>query len=204
MNILIAEDDVTSRNMLAAVLRKAGHDVTETANGAEAWEELQKPDAPRLAIIDWLMPGVDGLEVIRRVRTMETDQPLYLIMLTKKGEKSDIIAGLEAGANDYLPKPFDAGELRARVEVGRRMVEMQNALAEKIGELRRALAEIKTLRGIVPICAGCKKIRDDSGFWQQVEVYVRDHSEAQFSHGICPECMKRLYPELAGNGGEMK
>jgi YesN/AraC family two-component response regulator len=146
-----------------------------------------------------MMPGMDGLEVVRRVRAAETDRPPYLIMLTTKGEKADIIAGLEAGANDYLAKPFDAGELRARVEVGRRLVETQNALAEKIGELRRVLAEIKTLRGIVPICAGCKKIRDDNGFWQQVEVYVRDHSEAEFSHGLCPDCIKRLYPEFNGD-----
>jgi len=184
---------------ILTVLRKAGHEVTETVDGAGAWEELQKPDAPRLAILDWMMPGMDGMEVVRRVRAVETDRPPYLIMLTTKGEKADIIAGLQAGANDYLAKPFDAGELRARVEVGRRLVEAQGALAEKIGELRRALAEIKTLRGIVPICAGCKKIRDDSGFWQQVEVYVRDHSEAEFSHGLCPDCMKRLYPEFNGD-----
>jgi len=145
-----------------------------------------------------MMPEMDGLEVLRRVRAVETDRPPYILMLTSRTDKAEIIAGLDAGANDYLAKPFDVGELRARVEVGRRLVETQDALAGKIGELQRALAEIKTLRGIVPICASCKKIRDDAGFWQQVEVYVRDHSEAEFSHGICPECMKKLYPEFAG------
>ena len=196
MRILIAEDDFTSRGMLAAVLRKAGHEPVETVNGREAWEEIQKPDAPRLVILDWMMPEMDGLEVLRRVRAVETDRPPYILMLTTKTDKAEIVAGLDAGANDYLAKPFDVGELRARIEVGRRMVQMQDALAGKIEELQQALAEIKTLRGIVPICASCKKIRDDAGFWQQVEVYVRDHSEAEFSHGICPECMKKLYPEF--------
>jgi sigma-B regulation protein RsbU (phosphoserine phosphatase) len=196
MKILIAEDDFTSRTVLTAVLKKQGHEVTATVNGAEAWQALQQPDTPKLAILDWMMPEMDGLEVVRRVRALQTDRPPYIIMLTTKGEKADIIAGLEAGANDYLAKPFDPGELRARIEVGRRMVEIQAALASKIGELRQALDQIKTLRGIVPICANCKKIRDDQGYWNQVEVYVRDHTEAEFSHSICPDCVKELYPEF--------
>ena len=136
MRILIAEDDFTSRTMLAAVLRKVGYEIVEANNGAEAWLALQQSDAPQMAIIDWMMPEMDGLELVRRVRGLPTDQPPYLIMLTSKGEKADIIAGLDAGANDYLGKPFDAGELRARVNVGFRMVEMQAALIES----REALA----------------------------------------------------------------
>jgi diguanylate cyclase (GGDEF)-like protein len=138
MRILIAEDDFTSRAMLAAVLRKGGHEIQEANNGAEAWLVLQQPDAPAMAIIDWMMPEMDGLELVRRVRGLVTDQPPYLIMLTSKGEKADIIAGLDAGANDYLGKPFDAGELQARVNVGFRMVEMQAALIES----REALAHL--------------------------------------------------------------
>ena len=204
MRILIAEDDLTSRSMLAAVLRKAGHEVVETVDGATAWEALQRPDAPRLAILDWMMPGMDGLEVVRRVRALQAERSPYIMMLTAKGDRADIIAGLDAGANDYLAKPVHIGELRARVKVGCRMVETQDALASKVEELRQALDQIKTLRGIVPICASCKKIRDDQGYWSQVEVYVRDHTEAQFSHGICPECMKKLYPEFtqADDGNE--
>jgi diguanylate cyclase (GGDEF)-like protein len=128
MRILIAEDDVTSRTVLAGVLRKEHHQVEATANGAEAWQALQQPEAPSLVILDWEMPEMDGPEVVRRVRALETDRPPYIIMLTSRGEKADIIAGLDAGANDYLAKPFDPGELRARVEVGRRMLEMQAAL----------------------------------------------------------------------------
>jgi len=197
MRILIAEDDLTSRGMLVAMLQKAGHELIETVNGLDAWNALQKPDAPRMAILDWMMPGMDGVEVVRQVRAVKTDRPPYLIMLTTKGEKADIVAGLNAGADDYMGKPFNVGELRARVEAGRRIVELQDALVDKLEELRRALAEIRTLRGIVPICVDCKKIRDDAGFWQQVEVYVRDHSEAEFSHALCPDCLHRLYPENA-------
>jgi phosphoserine phosphatase RsbU/P len=202
MRILIAEDDLTSRTALAGVLKKEGHQVELTVDGEEAWQMLQKPSSPTIVILDWMMPKMDGLEVARRVRTLQTDRKPYIIMLTTRGEKADIVAGLAAGANDYLSKPFDAGELRARVNVGCRMVEMQAELASKIEELRQALEQIKTLRGIVPICSSCKKIRDDAGYWHQVEVYVHSHTEAEFSHGICPECMKKLYPDfLRSKGG---
>jgi two-component system cell cycle response regulator len=130
MHILIAEDDLTSRMVLMEFLKKEGHQVTSTVNGVEAWKILQYSDAPSLVILDWMMPEMDGLEVLRRVRAVQTNKPPYIIMLTAKGEKVDIIAGLDSGANDYLAKPFDRGELRARVMVGSRMVEMQNALVE--------------------------------------------------------------------------
>lgn len=130
MHILIAEDDFTSRVMLGGLLKKEGHKVTATINGAAAWDVLQQPDAPRLVILDWMMPEMNGLELVRRVRAMKTSRPPYMIILTSKGKKSDVIAGLDAGADDYLVKPFDPGELRARVEVGRRMLDMQDALIE--------------------------------------------------------------------------
>ena len=114
--------------MLAAVLKKSGYEVVETANGSQACGELHEPGAPPLAILDWMMPEMDGPEVVRRVRARKTDQPPYIIMLTTKGEKADIIAGLEAGADDYLAKPFNSGELRARVAVGRRILETQAEL----------------------------------------------------------------------------
>jgi len=202
MEILIAEDDLTSRAMLAAVLRKGGHDVIETTNGVEAWEHLEKANSPRLAILDWMMPRMDGLEVVRRVRAAGSPQPPYIIVLTTKNEKTDVIAGLDAGADDYLAKPFDPGELRARVDVGRRMVEMQQRLTEQVEELRQAMKHIETLRGILPICSYCKKIRDDRGYWDQVETYLGRHSEAQFSHGVCPECMEKHFPHLPNTGDE--
>jgi sigma-B regulation protein RsbU (phosphoserine phosphatase) len=195
MRILIAEDDVTSRVMLSGVLQKSGHEVVETADGASALAVLARPDAPKLAIFDWMMPEMDGLQVVRRVRAIETSQPPYIIMLTTKGDKTDIVSGLEAGADDYLTKPFDLGELRARVNVGRRLLDVQAALAATIEELREAMEQIKVLRGVIPICAWCKKIRDDEGCWNQLEVYIRDHADVKFSHGICPACAERTFPE---------
>ncbi|MFZ4578978.1 MAG: response regulator [Myxococcota bacterium] len=195
MRILIAEDDVTSRALLRLLITKRGHEPVVTVNGTEALSVMQQPDAPSLAILDWMMPELDGIDVCRRIREFATERPPYIIMLTTKGETADVVAGLVAGADDYLTKPFDANELYARVDVGRRLLDLQAVLAGKVEELRDALAQIKTLRGTVPICACCKKIRDDKGYWKQVEVYVRDHTEAQFSHGICPECSAKLYPE---------
>lgn len=197
MRILIADDDLTSRTVLTSVLQKLDYDVTALPDGQSAWKALQQNDAPRLVILDWLMPGIDGVELCRRIRSRETDQPPYLILLTTRAEKKDISKGLNSGANDYLTKPFDLSELRARLAVGARMIALQDRLFGKILELRDALEQIKTLRGIVPICSSCKKIRDDKGYWSQVEAYISRHSDATFSHGICPDCLHRLYPEFA-------
>ncbi len=203
MRILIAEDDLTSRAVLTGVLKRGGHEVEETENGADALRAMLRPDAPALAILDWMMPEMDGVEAVRRIRAGRADRPSYLILLTARGGKRDIVTALDAGADDYLVKPFDPCELRARIEVGRRMIEMQGALAARITELREALDQIKTLRGILPICMHCKKIRDDGGYWNRVELYIRDHTEAEFSHCVCPECMKVQYPEFAPDDGDV-
>jgi len=196
MRILIAEDDATSRIVLATVLTKDGYDVTATDDGGAAWEVLKKPDAPRLAILDLMMPGIDGMDLVRRVRAIPSVAPPYLIIVSTRSEKADVISALDAGANDYLTKPFDPGELRARIEVGRRMIEMRFELNEKVDELKQALAEVRTLKGIVPICANCKNVRDDQGYWNRVESYLNEHTEADFTHAVCPDCMKRLYPQF--------
>jgi len=139
MRILIAEDDFTSRNVLMMFLKKQGHELVVTEDGAEAWQAMQQPDAPKLTILDWMMPEIDGVEVCRRIRTLKTDQPPYIIMLTAKSDKQDVITGLDAGADDYLTKPFDFGELRARVNVGVRMIEMQASLREAQHKIEEAL-----------------------------------------------------------------
>jgi len=130
MRILIAEDDLTARTILAGVLKKWCYDVVAVKDGQAAWEVLQQPDAPRLVILDWMMPGLEGLEVIRRVRAQVGEQPPYIILLTGKDEKSDILSGLDTGANDYVKKPFDHDELIARIRVGQRTVELQTSLYE--------------------------------------------------------------------------
>ncbi len=128
MRILIAEDDAASRLALAGILRKNGHDVLETETGSEALAEFLKPDGPKLGVIDWMMPEMNGLEMILKIRELQLENPPYLIILTARQGKADIIAGLGSGADDYLLKPFDPGELFARVEVGRRVVEMREEL----------------------------------------------------------------------------
>ena len=197
MNILIAEDDVVSRRLLEATLARWGYHVVVTCDGMEAWNVLQGENTPLLAILDWMMPGLDGLEVCRKVRSLQRSIPPYLLILTAKGRQEDIITGLQAGANDYVTKPFNREELRARVQVGRRVVELQQSLADRVRALEDALAKVKLLQGLLPICSYCKKIRNDQNYWQQVETYIAEHSEAQFSHSICPECYHdRVRPQL--------
>jgi phosphoserine phosphatase RsbU/P len=200
LKILIAEDEPTSRMILTALLQKNGHEVLATDDGTAAWQAMQQADAPKMAILDWMMPGLEGIEVCRRIRALPTDAPPYLLLLSGKDEKTEIVAGLDAGADDYLAKPYNPGELRARVDVGRRVIEMQARLNVHVRELQDALDEVKTLRGMVPICAHCKKIRDDQGYWNQVEQYISEHSQAEFTHSICPECMRALFAKVARKG----
>lgn len=188
---------MVSRRLLEATLAKWGYEVVVTCDGLQASAALQGAGAPPLAILDWMMPGLDGVEVCRRARSTHSPAPPYLILLTAKGRREDVITGLEAGANDYITKPFDREELRARVQVGMRIVELQHSLADRVHALEEALARVKQLHGLLPICSYCKKIRDDQNYWQQVENYISQHSEAQFSHSICPDCYERLVkPEL--------
>ncbi len=130
MKILIAEDDFTSRSILTAILKKWGFDPVVTEDGEAAWEVLQRPDAPRLILLDWNMPGMDGLEICRRLKDIGSSNPPYVILLTARGEKGDIVQGLEAGATDYVSKPYNNEELQARIRVGQRMLDLQSRLLE--------------------------------------------------------------------------
>ena len=143
MRILIAEDDLVSRRVLQATLVKWGHEVVIAQDGEEALAALQKEDAPSLAILDWMMPGMAGVDVCRRVREISSATPTYIILLTAKTEKEDVVAGLDAGADDYLTKPFERSELRARIEVGVRVVNLQKKLADHMKELNHTLDELK-------------------------------------------------------------
>jgi len=198
MRILIAEDDPTSRLLLDRWLTKWGHEVVVTENGQEAHQVLAAEDAPNLAILDWDMPIEDGVEVCRWARTMPHLRRLYVIILTAKDGEDDIVQGLSSGANDYVTKPPNPRELQARGDVGIRVVELQNELAQRIVDLEASIAREKTLQGLLPICSYCKKVRDDGDYWQQVEFYIEKHADVSFSHGICPTCFKDVVePELA-------
>jgi DNA-binding response OmpR family regulator len=190
--VLIAEDDPVSRRVLEASLAKWDYDVTVTCDGLEAWEAASAADSPRLLVLDWMMPELDGPEVCRRVRGRADGQSYYILLLTAKAEKEDTVAGLEAGADDYITKPFHREELRARVETGRRILQLQKSLADRVAELEEALRQVKTLSGLLPICAYCKRIREGDDYWQAVEGYIASHSDAQFTHGVCPDCYEKV------------
>jgi phosphoserine phosphatase RsbU/P len=200
MKILIAEDDLVSRTVLVRLLTNWGHEVVATVDGRAACELLERDDAPKLAILDWMMPEMDGLDVCRRVRAIERAEPTYLILLTAKDQVGDIVEGLDSGANDYLIKPYDWRELKSRLRVGERMVTLQQDLAARIRELQYAMSKIHELQELVPICSYCKKIRDDGNYWQQVENYVSTRTGVQFSHGICPQCYTKVIAELERAG----
>jgi DNA-binding response OmpR family regulator len=195
MDILIAEDDPVSQRTLAVTLEKWGHRVRATDDGAAAWEALCTDDAPNLAILDWMMPCMDGLALCRRIRETPRRRGTYVILLTARADKKDVVAGLDSGADDYLTKPFDREELRARVNVGMRVLALQQELADRVLELEQTLGRMRQLQGLLPICCYCKRIRDDGNYWQQLEQYICAHSDAQFSHGICPACFETVVKE---------
>jgi sigma-B regulation protein RsbU (phosphoserine phosphatase) len=196
VKILVAEDDVTSRWLLERVLKRWGHQIVVAECGSDALKTLQEPDSPQVAILDWLMPGLTGVEVCRQLRKTTPLSSKYLILLTSKGEKEDIVSGLEAGADDYITKPFNQDELRARIQVGLRIVELQHQLAERVTQLEAAIVREKQLQGLLPICSYCKKIRDDRNYWHQVESYIVSHADVRFSHSVCPECVSRVRQEI--------
>ena len=191
MRVLIADDDPVSLRGLLGLMQSWGYDPVIAGDGVTALSILAAPDAPRLALIDWEMPGLPGPDVCRKVRDWHSADSPYLILVTSRGSRGDVIAGLDAGADDYLVKPFDPGELRARVRAGARIMELQNGLAEKVTMLETALGKVRRLTGLLPICSYCKAIRDDSDYWHRVEEYVSEHADVQFSHGICPDCLEQ-------------
>jgi CheY-like chemotaxis protein len=192
MIVLVADDLDVNRKLLRNLLAEESYDVVEASNGTDAFRILQGATGPMVGLIDWEMPEMEGIEVCRRTRMLQETPPLYLILLTVRDSKQDIVAGLQGGANDYITKPFDKTELLARVSIGRQMVQLQQALTERVAELKEALLSVKQLGGLLPICSYCKKIRDDQNYWQQVEAYVGKHSEAKFSHSICPQCYENI------------
>ena len=181
MRILIADDDTTSRLMLSRAIEGWGDDVVAVQDGVAAWDCITGESPPTLAIVDWMMPGLSGVDLCRRIRA-KVQSPVYVILLTSRNTTEDLVEGLRAGADDYLRKPFDPDELRARLHVGKRTLAL--------------IANIKHLAGLLPICSYCKRIRSDHNYWEQLESYITEHSGAQFSHGICPACLDKALAEF--------
>lgn len=177
MRILIAEDDRMSATMLSRTVEQWGFETVVVHDGIAAWASMSGSAPPDLAILDWVMPGIDGIELCKRVRATKLPTQIYLILLSARSTRQDLVVGLDAGADDYLTKPFDPDELRARIHVGQRTLAL--------------LASVKRLTGLLPICSYCKRVRTDTDYWEQVDSYVAEHSDARFSHGICPSCLER-------------
>ncbi len=202
MDVLIVDDDRDTINLLKRYLGNRGFGVLTACNGSEAFEILHKGDV-RLVVTDRIMPVMNGLELCQEIRGSNISGYVYIILLTVCDKKDDIMTGIKAGADDYLLKPFNSEELKVRIDSGLRVLSLDNSLREKVteerrlaGELRDALDQVKRLSGLLPVCATCKSIRDDKGYWNEITAYICEHSEADFTHGICPECAEMHYPEL--------
>jgi DNA-binding response OmpR family regulator len=198
---LIADDDLVTAAAVSASVSAWGFDVVVAHDGNAAWECLSADPPPSLAIVDWEMPGLDGPELCRRLRADATRAHLYLLLLTARSTPTDIVEGLEAGADDYLVKPVNLSELRARLHVGVRVVSLQERLSNKVAELQATLDKVRQLRGLLPICSYCKRIRNDQNYWERVEVYVTEHTDAKFTHGICPACLEVAKAEFEKEDG---
>ena len=191
MRILVADDEVLSRTVLERTITAWGYEVVLAADGLAAWEILQRDDTPKLALLDWVMPGLEGPNVCRLVRALGRQVATYTILLTAKSSPEDIVAGLDSGADDYVTKPFDRAELESRIRVGKRVVGLQNGLADRVRELEDSLARVRVLQGLLPVCAWCKRVRNDQDYWQSVEAYMVELTACKITHGICPECLDR-------------
>lgn len=197
MRALVVDDDAPTLRLLKLLLSRWGYDVVQAVDGLEAWASLSGPDIPRLVVLDWMMPAMDGIELCRRIREQDGDEAYtYIIILTAKDRKSDMQDGFEAGADDYITKPFDHAELRLRLTAGERIVTLKNELSAKIGELEEALAHVQRLQGLLPICMHCARVQDDEKVWKNLEAYVQEHAGTKFSHGLCDSCMKLYYPDV--------
>jgi DNA-binding response OmpR family regulator len=220
--ILIVDDAPENLKLVADTLTPAGFEVLSASGGEQALVAVAAR-LPELIILDIRMPDMSGFEVYRRLKAQPATRDIPVIFLSAITETVQRVEGLKLGAVDFISKPFQVDELLARVqtqlELRRLRVQLEQqaaglqlandqlqqemtermhteqALREKNAELEAALAKVKLLSGLLPICSACKKIRDDKGYWSQVDNYVQEHSEATFSHGLCPDCLKTLYPE---------
>jgi CheY-like chemotaxis protein len=196
MTILVVDDEPEILFATARVLRSAGYQVEEAETGKGCIEAARK-HIPDLILLDVVLPDMDGYEVCRQIKGDEASAGTYVMLLSGSRTASDDQSqGLEMGADGYVARPIPNRELLARVEAMMRIIRAERERDRLIQELQAAMASIKTLKGLLPICASCKKIRNDKGYWQQVESYLAEHAEVRFSHGICPDCMVKLYPEF--------
>ena len=197
LTVLLAEDSSEQREFLEVLLAEWGFRVVSVKDGDEAWRLLQEPDAPALLLLDSVMPGLSGPQICRRLRETRSKRARHVILLTACATPEDVESGLDAGADDFVAKPFNEMELRARLRAGERHVLLQEELGRRIIEVESALQRIRQLEGILPLCSYCKRIREGERAWQPLESFIARRSKAKFSHDICPDCWTYVVePEL--------
>lgn len=195
VKILIAEDEFTTRMMVQVCLENWGYRVVSVTNGNDAWAALQKPDAPHIAILDWEMPELDGVEVCRRAKEIESMPAPYILLLTSRDSNTDIVKGFDAGADDYMTKPFNDNELRARVRVAERLVRTQSSLSESVVELKAALNQVEMLENGIEACRECQKVFNPfDGEWHGVRDILENGADPRFIVNTCPACEKNSKP----------
>jgi len=193
--ILVVDDNHDNLRLLNDILKQHNYKVRLAPNGDRALATIRK-EAPALILLDIMMPDIDGFEVCRRLKEDQATAAIPIIFITALDDIRDKVKAFSLGGVDYITKPFKAEEVAARVGTHLTLRLLQLQMEEKNAELQKALDEIKVLRGFIPICASCKKIRNDQGYWEQIESYITSHSEVKFSHGICQDCAAKLYPQL--------
>lgn len=202
IKVLLAEDSTEQRDFLETLLASWGYPVVSAKDGDEAWTLLQAPDAPALLLLDSVMPGASGPQICRRLRDTRAKRARHIILLTACASPEDVETGLDAGADDFVAKPFNETELRARLRAGERHVRLQEELGRRVVEVEKALERIKQLEGILPLCSYCKRIREGERAWQPLESFISRRSKAKFSHDICPDCWTYVVePELKEQDG---
>jgi len=197
MRVLIAEDEPIMLKMLMSLLKEWGYEPLPCSNGDTAWECLNRDSAPMIVLSDWRMPGIRGDALCRLIRQKLPHKPVFIILVTAaQSEVENQILALNAGADDYITKPCNPPELLARLKSGERVLQLQEELRERVRELEAALAQVRHLQGLLPICTDCKSIRDDNSYWHQVENYIGARTDASFTHSLCPNCMENRIQSL--------
>ncbi|MBK6766454.1 MAG: response regulator [bacterium] len=190
MKVLAVDDDRVTLVTLERLLAKFGYEPLTALNGTDGLR-LFLEHKPQILITDWMMPEMEGPTMVKTIRAFAESEYTYIIMLTSRNEKEDMMSGMLAGVDEFLSKPIDPDQLRARLRVGKRIMTLQASLASRVSELERERKHIKVLQGFLPICSYCKKIRDDENLWSQIEEYIAEHqANIQFSHSICPDCFE--------------
>lgn len=199
MRALIADDDRATALILQRSLETWGIETVVASDGEEAWAKLQADPSIGLGMFDWMMPHVEGPELCRRIRAHASHDHMYLLLVTNRDSRADLVDGLDAGADDYIVKPFNREELRARVSVGARVLKLQQTLADRARDLLAAESSLTRLRKLIPICSYCKKIRGDEDSWEQLETYLSEQTDLELSHGVCPACYSKAVREMSGD-----